>query len=389
MPDLAGAAVDDVGRLAQRAHVVLDRPELADRHHRERGVLAVRAEQPRIVGEAGAQPAGARELARGRRVLLALVDPADLEVLARTGSSRRGSASPSRPPARAAGRRAASPASGAPAARGARSCGRARRPGRRAQRRARDAPRRDPRPSRPPRPTASSSRPPARSARSGAGRPCRVRTGRRRTGSAAPRPCRRCRPGRRGSSRPSRPRPASRFAATSAAQSCGSAFGCGSLPCSRKTSALPSNAAVSARLSLACGITSVEAPRVGAEQLGVRVHLHRDRPRGRARVAHVQPEQRRAAAVRREVRAAQLEPGGRRQVHLGVAPAAPEARRGADPLVVDAEPDAVDQLERRRPHAAHLARDVPAVARRSGRPRSRSHRRARTRRCSGGPGAAG
>ena len=61
---------DDV---AQRPQVVLDRLELADRDARERGVLAVGGEHPRVVGEAGADPARARDRPRGRRVLLALV----------------------------------------------------------------------------------------------------------------------------------------------------------------------------------------------------------------------------------------------------------------------------------------------------------------------------
>ena len=42
-------------------------------------------EHPRIVGEAGAHPAGARDRALGRRELLALVGPADLQVLGDPG----------------------------------------------------------------------------------------------------------------------------------------------------------------------------------------------------------------------------------------------------------------------------------------------------------------
>jgi hypothetical protein len=33
----------------------------------------------------------------------------------------------------------------------------------------------------------------------------------------------------------------------------------------------------------------------------------------------------------------------------------------ADPFVVEAEPDAIDELERRAPDTAHLTADVPAV----------------------------
>ena len=102
------------------------------------------------------------------------------------------------------------------------------------------------------------------------------------------------------------------------------------------------------------------APRVGAHELGVRVDVHGDRPR-RARVGQLEAEQHRPVGVGREVGALQLQPVGVGQVVARVAPAAGEARRLADPRAVDPEPDAVHELERRRPHAAHLARGVPAV----------------------------
>jgi hypothetical protein len=104
-----------------------------------------------------------------------------------------------------------------------------------------------------------------------------------------------------------------------------------------------------------------EAPRVGAHELGVRVDLDRDRLVRRARVGQLQAEERRPARVGRDVGALELQPAGVGEVVARVAPATRELRRLADPLVVDAEPDAVDQLQRRRPHAAHLAGDVPAV----------------------------
>ena len=50
--------------VAQRAQVILDRLELADRDAGERGVLAVGGEQPRVVGPAGAEEAGPRAAAR-------------------------------------------------------------------------------------------------------------------------------------------------------------------------------------------------------------------------------------------------------------------------------------------------------------------------------------
>jgi hypothetical protein len=51
------------------------------------------------------------------------------------------------------------------------------------------------------------------------------------------------------------------------------------------------------------------------------------------------------------------------QLHLDVAEAAAEAGGGAERPAVDREPDAVQQLERRRPEAAHLAADVKAHGR--------------------------
>jgi hypothetical protein len=60
-------------------------------------------------------------------------------------------------------------------------------------------------------------------------------------------------------------------------------------------------------------------------------------------------------------RALDIQTGDVTEIEPGVAPATREPLRVADPPVVDAEPDAVDQLQRRRPDAAHLAGDVPAV----------------------------
>jgi hypothetical protein len=74
------AVVEDVGDVAQRAQVILDRLELPQRHGRERRVFAVGGEEPRVVREAGAEPACARDRAERRRKLLALVGPADLQV---------------------------------------------------------------------------------------------------------------------------------------------------------------------------------------------------------------------------------------------------------------------------------------------------------------------
>jgi hypothetical protein len=54
--DHARAVVQDVGDLLQRAQVILDRGELADRHGSECRVLPVSAEDPWIVGIAGTDP---------------------------------------------------------------------------------------------------------------------------------------------------------------------------------------------------------------------------------------------------------------------------------------------------------------------------------------------
>ena len=106
---------------------------------------------------------------------------------------------------------------------------------------------------------------------------------------------------------------------------------------------------------------AAEAPRVRAHELGVRVDLDRDGLVGRCRVGQLQPEEGAPVGVGREVRALHLQAAGVGQVVAGVAPAARELRGGPDPLVVDAEPDAVDELQRGRPDAAHLAGAVPAV----------------------------
>ena len=75
--------ISDTSRRPQQ--VVLDLRELPDRHARERRVLAVGGEHPRVVREAGADPAGALDRPERRRELPALVDPADLQVLGDAG----------------------------------------------------------------------------------------------------------------------------------------------------------------------------------------------------------------------------------------------------------------------------------------------------------------
>jgi hypothetical protein len=79
MHDHAGAVVEEVRDVADRAHVRLDRLELPERHVGVRRVLAVDREQPRVVREAGADPLDARHLAL-ELPQLALVGPMELEV---------------------------------------------------------------------------------------------------------------------------------------------------------------------------------------------------------------------------------------------------------------------------------------------------------------------
>ncbi len=105
----------------------------------------------------------------------------------------------------------------------------------------------------------------------------------------------------------------------------------------------------------------VEPPRIGGHQLGVRIDHHGRGALAATGVRELEAEEHRAPAVGRVVGALHAQAGGVGEVHLRVAPAAVEAGGRSDPLAVDAEPDAVDELQRRRPDAAHLARDVPAV----------------------------
>jgi len=116
---------------------------------------------------------------------------------------------------------------------------------------------------------------------------------------------------------------------------------------------------VVARVGLAA--VRIGTPRPVADQLRVRVDLHLDGLVGAAGVLQLEPEQRRAAAVGHEVGAAQLQPARVGQLVTDVPAAAGELRGRPDPLVADAEPDAVEHLHRRGPDAAHLTVDVPAV----------------------------
>ncbi|TMD01949.1 MAG: hypothetical protein E6J11_02370 [Chloroflexi bacterium] len=75
-----------------------------------------------------------------------------------------------------------------------------------------------------------------------------------------------------------------------------------------------------------------------------------------------EPELDGAPPIRGEVGAGDIQAvaAGRRQRHLSVAEARGEACRRPNPLAVDAEPDTVEQLDRRGPDATHLAAGVEA-----------------------------
>jgi hypothetical protein len=77
--------VEDDRDVLESSQVVLDRRKLTERDRGERGVLAVGAEDPRIVGVAGGKPTSVRDGAEWRGELLALVSPADLQVGCRLG----------------------------------------------------------------------------------------------------------------------------------------------------------------------------------------------------------------------------------------------------------------------------------------------------------------
>jgi len=93
--------------------------------------------------------------------------------------------------------------------------------------------------------------------------------------------------------------------------------------------------------------------------MGVDVELER---RG-ARRGKCKPELDGVPPVGGEVGAGDLHASGRWQRHLRVAEARGEVCRRPDPLAVDAEPDAVEQLDRRGPDATHLAAGVKAHGR--------------------------
>ena len=348
--------VGDLGDVAQRAHVVHRRLELAERDAGERRVLAVRGEQPRVVGPAGADEPHALDGADRGRVLLALLDEPELQVLGRLRGVGEVLLAPvdALLQAPVAGQRELRPRAGLLARRGL-ALERAW-PGRRPRRPAARGRRPGPCPSPPPRSTRSPSRARGRGRRSAAGRRCPCRTGRRRRRSAGACPrarppragCTRRPPGRRGGpgrSRPTPPRGRSRPA--------------------RRSRGRGRPGGRSRRRPCRAGCRRLARrrppPRVGAHQLGVGVDLDLGRAGGAARVAQLEPEQHGAAAVHREVRAAQLEAVGVGQVHAGVAPAAGEVGAWPTHWSLDAEPDAVGELQRRRPDAAHLAGDVPAV----------------------------
>src|SRR5260370_1283066 len=137
--------------------------------------------------------------------------------------------------------------------------------------------------------------------------------------------------------------------------------GPGKRPVVGEHEALAVEAALVGNVVTGIGRDAREPPRVLAHQLGVGVDGQLRGPR-RPRVGDLEAEQHTAAPVGREVCALQAEARSVRQIVARVAPPARELRRGSDPLAVEPEPHPVDQLQRRRPHAAPLTRDMPAIA---------------------------
>jgi hypothetical protein len=104
-----------------------------------------------------------------------------------------------------------------------------------------------------------------------------------------------------------------------------------------------------------------EAPRVLRHELRVGVDHHFHGLLVLPRVGQLEPDESAAPAVGRDVGPPEPDAVDRRQVVADVAPAAREPRGGPHPLLVDAEVDRVEELERGSDDAAHLARDVPAL----------------------------
>jgi hypothetical protein len=136
--------------------------------------------------------------------------------------------------------------------------------------------------------------------------------------------------------------------------------GPGQRPVVGEHEALAVEAALVGDVVTGVGRDAGEPPRVLPHQLGVGVdgQLRGPRPPG---VGDRETEQHTAAPIGRQVRALESQARGVGQIVARVAPPARELRRRSDPLAVEPEPHPVDELQRRRPHPAHLAGDVPAV----------------------------
>jgi hypothetical protein len=361
--DDPGAVVEDVRDVADRAHVVLDRAELAERDARVRCVLTVDGEDPRVVGESGTDPADRRHVALVRP-LRALVRPADVEVLGalrevgdvllapfdRVGEllvPREVELCPARQPlalgllARQLGLRRARQ-------RGELVLGLLDRLVRAGDR--------DPQPHR------LAARDPhlVVQAPAGAGAEravialARHRRGRRVARALAA--------GAEGPVVPGADLAVDRRAVRADDRGVRVRR---VLARERPGVAEPQRAARErAGVLLVVGRVGddpAEAPGVLGHQLGVGVHVHVDQPRQLLRVGQRQPDEGAAPAVRREVGPAEPDAVDRRQRVADIALAARELGGRPDPGVVDPEVERVEQLERRRDDAAHLARGVPAV----------------------------
>ena len=355
--DLAGALVGDLGDVAQRAHVVHVGSNWPSATLGERRVLAVGGEHPRVVGPAGAAEADAVDGAARRagtslpwstwrtwRSSAAWVESARFCLPQSMPScSRRSPGSESL---------VQSPSSSRAAILLLQRRGRVASRPCRARRGRRPGPCR----SRRRRPTASRVLRPGRGPRSAAARPCPCRTGRRRRGWASPAAVQTVvalvaavavagLTAGRGAGRSRRAR-RSRAARSSGAAAC---------PARGRRSRPPSKAGGVGQVLARVGLGVVEAPRVRAHQLRVGVDLHRDGARGDGRVGQLEAEHAaRPPSGAKSVRLTFRPPVSGRSM-LGVAPAAGELRRLADPLVVDR------RTRRRRRASAAASRCRPSL----------------------------
>src|SRR5215216_1801016 len=111
------------------------------------------------------------------------------------------------------------------------------------------------------------------------------------------------------------------------------------------------------------GGRSGPSPRVGAHELRVGIDGEVDLATGRG--GQLEPDQGSPLAVREEVGAPDGQPVRSWYLHPDETIAAGEASGLAQPLSVYAEPQSIEEFDRRAPYPAHLPLDVPAHCRKT------------------------